>query len=74
MSAVVVPECDNEILLGWRTLKDLGIDFSRKHNGEPIRVRFTRLGTDCELMELLPEETIQQVRTMVKTIIAQLEG
>ena len=61
VSAVVIPEWDGEILLGWRTLKELGINFSHENKRKPARVRFTRLGTDCELMELLPEETIHHL-------------
>ena len=72
VSAVVVPGWDGEILLGWHTLKSLGITFALDGEGIPVRVRFTRLGVECELAGRCSDEVVRETRTMVQTVVAQM--
>ena len=73
VSAVVVPEWEGEVLLGWRTLKTLGINFIQDEGGIPKKVRFTRLGVECELLEPYPEKVIGEVRNIINMITTKLD-
>ena len=72
MSAVVVPGWDGEILLGWHNLMRLGITFVLDREGIPNRVRFARLGVECELMGPCSDEAARETRTMVQAVVAQI--
>ena len=72
VSAVVVPGWDGEVLLGWHTLRTLGITFILNEEGIPERVNFTRIGVECELMEPCSVEAIRETRTVVQTVVAQM--
>ena len=53
VTAVVVPEWKGELLLGWRTLKNLGIELGMKVDkpGGPVTVRMRKIGVEMDAME-----------------------
>ena len=48
------------------------ITFVLDEEGTPMRVKSTRLGVECKLTGPCSEELVQETRTMVQTIVAQI--
>ena len=51
VTAVVVPEWSGELLLGWRTLRNLGIRLTYDNPGKPAVVKLSKIGVEMEAME-----------------------
>jgi hypothetical protein len=51
VTAVVVPEWKGELLLGWRTLKNLGIELVFDRPVGPVTVKMRKIGAEMEAME-----------------------
>ena len=48
------------------------INFVFNDEAVPVRVRFARLGIECELTEPCPDEVVLETRAMVQTVVTQL--
>lgn len=51
VTAVVVPEWSGELLLGWRTLRNLGIQLTYSNPEKPVVVKLAKIGVEMEAME-----------------------
>ena len=51
VTAIVVPEWKGELLLGWRTLRNLGIELTLDGPARPVKVRMSRIGAEMEAVE-----------------------
>ena len=73
VSAVMVREWEGGLLIGWRNLKSLGFNLALDAEGIPNRVRFARLGVECELMEGCSEEVVHHARAVGEALHARLD-
>lgn len=58
VTAVVVPEWSGEVLLGWRTLRNLGIQLAPDEPGKPVVVRLSKIGAEMEGIEMPQDKEI----------------
>ena len=70
--AVVVPQWQGEILIGWRNLRSLGFTFSLNCEGHPSKVLLTKIGAECEILENSYDMEIHNARAIGHAIDREL--
>lgn len=72
VTAVVVPEWKGEILLGWRTLRNLGVELIFGESAEPVIVRLAKIGAEMKAIETPQDREILAAEALGHSVDQEL--